>query len=175
MTVNLPTVAISQQLAKEIRYVFAGGDQVAKSWRIVALPRDWDTDPWSKLEPNEQPSEWKDGRLPILVLPEQPDYLNAKLGAWLKAHLTERRNIPRYLLPRCEDGNIFLDPSLGGVRPRGDDCRDLERLMAPNTVSWRENSAANCTRRSASATTALLSCTGGTSTNRPEQSSASRA
>jgi Protein of unknown function (DUF499) len=101
-----------QHLAKEIRYVFAGGDQVAKSWRVVALPRDWDTDPWSKLELNEQPSEWKDGRLPILVLPEQPDNLNAKLGAWLKAHLTERRNIPRYLLPRSEDGNIFLDPSL---------------------------------------------------------------
>ena len=101
-----------QHLAKEIRYVFSGGDQVAKSWRVIALPRDWDSDPWSKLEPNEQPSEWKDGRLPILVLPEQRDNLNAKLGAWLKAHLTERRNIPRYLLPRSEDGNIFLDPTL---------------------------------------------------------------
>lgn len=101
-----------QHLAKEIRYVFAGGDQVAKGWRIIALPRNWDTDPWSKLEPHEQPSEWKDGRLPILVLPEQPDNLNVKLGSWLRAHLTERRNIPRYLLPRAEDGNIFLDPSL---------------------------------------------------------------
>ncbi len=101
-----------QHLAKEIRYVFAGSDQVVKSWRIVALPLNWDSDPWSSLEPNEQPSEWKDGRLPILVLPEQPTDLNAKLGAWLKAHLTERRNIPRYLLPRAEDGNIFLDQSL---------------------------------------------------------------
>jgi len=101
-----------QHLAKEIRYVFAGGDQVAKSWRIVVLPRDWDTDPWSKLEPEEQPSEWKDGRLPILVLPEEPDNLQAKLGVWLKSHLIERRNIPRYLLPRAEDGSIFLDTSL---------------------------------------------------------------
>lgn len=101
-----------QHLAREIRYVFSGGDQVAKSWRIIALGRDWDTDPWSKLEPSEQPSEWKDGRLPILVVPEQPDNLNAKLGAWLKAHLTERRNTPRFLLPRAEDGNLFFDSNL---------------------------------------------------------------
>jgi hypothetical protein len=101
-----------QHLAREIRYVFAGGDQVAKSWRIIALPRDWDSDPWSKLEPTDQPSEWKDGRLPILVLPEYPDNLNAKLGLWLKTQLTERRNIPRYLLPRVEGGNIFLDQNV---------------------------------------------------------------
>jgi hypothetical protein len=101
-----------EHLAKEIRYVFAGGDQVAKGWRVVALPRDWDTDPWSKLPADEQQPEWKDGRLPILVLPEEPDNLHAILGAWLKSHLTERRNIPRYLLPRAEDGNIFLDTSL---------------------------------------------------------------
>jgi hypothetical protein len=100
------------QLAREVRYVFAGGDQVAKSWRIVVLPREWDTDPWSKLEPDEQPSEWKDGRLPILVLPAEPENIHAKLGAWLKSHLTERRNVPRYLLPRREDGNIFFDSSL---------------------------------------------------------------
>ncbi len=99
-------------LAKEVRYVFAGGDQVAKSWRIVVLSRDWDTDPWSKLEADVQPSEWKDGRLPILVLPEEPENIHAKLGTWLKSHLTERRNIPRYLLPRREDGNIFFDTSL---------------------------------------------------------------
>ena len=76
------------------------------------LPRDWDTDPWSNLEPDEQPSEWKDGRLPILILPEEPENLHAKLGAWLKSHLTERRNIPRFLLPRTEEGNIFLDTGL---------------------------------------------------------------
>ncbi len=99
-------------LAKEIRYVFAGGDQVAKGWRIVVFSRDWDTDPWSKLVADEQPSEWKDGRLPILVFPEEPDNLHATLGAWLKSQLTERRNIPRYLLPRAEDGNIFFDTSL---------------------------------------------------------------
>jgi hypothetical protein len=71
-----------QHLAKEIRYVFAGGDEVAKSWRAVALPRDWDTDPWSRLEPNEQPSEWKDGRLPILVLPEQLARAVMTAAAW---------------------------------------------------------------------------------------------
>lgn len=98
-----------QHLAKEIRYVFAGGDQVPNSWRIVAMSRDWDTNPWAGVDANDQPSEWKDGRLPILVLPELPDNLNGVLGKWLKAHLAERRNIPRFLLPRAEDGNIYLD------------------------------------------------------------------
>jgi hypothetical protein len=101
-----------QHLAKEIRYVFAGGDQVAKGWRVVVLPREWDTDPWSKLEPEDQPAAWKDGRLPILVFPEEPENIHATLGAWLKSHLAERRNTPRYLLPRAEDGNIFLDPGI---------------------------------------------------------------
>jgi hypothetical protein len=101
-----------QHLAKEIRYVFAGGDQVAKGWRVVVLPREWDNDPWSKLEPEDQPAAWKDGRLPILVFPEEPENIHSTLGVWLKSHLTERRNTPRYLLPRTEDGNIFLDPGV---------------------------------------------------------------
>jgi Protein of unknown function (DUF499) len=101
-----------QHLAKEIRYVFAGGDQVAKSWRVVVLSREWDTDPWSKLETDDQPAAWKDGRLPILVLPEEPENIHSTLGGWLKSHLTERRNTPRYLLPRTEDGNIYLDPAI---------------------------------------------------------------
>ena len=99
-------------LTKEIRYVFSGGDQVPKSWRIIALPRDWDSDPWSKLDTTEQPASWNDGRLPILVLPEQPANLNAALGAWLKNQLTAQRNLPRFLLPRADDGNTFLDQGI---------------------------------------------------------------
>lgn len=94
------------QLAKEIRYVISGFDDVAKSFRIIVLPKTWLTDPWSSLEAAEHPDQWDD-RLPILVLPETPDKLNERLGGWLKEHLAKRRNTIRFLLPRSGTQNAF--------------------------------------------------------------------
>lgn len=100
------------QLAKEIRYVIGGGDEVAKKFRVIALPKAWETDPWSTLEESEHPDQWIDGRLPILVLPELPDKLNECLGVWLKKHLQKYRNCVRFLLPRAGTTNAFLDRDL---------------------------------------------------------------
>jgi hypothetical protein len=99
------------QLAKEIRYVIGGGDEVAKAFRVIALPVTWITDPWSSLDESEQPDHWDD-RLPILVLPEEPDKLNERLGHWLKDHLQKRRNTIRFLLPRNGSSNAFQDRDL---------------------------------------------------------------
>lgn len=99
------------QLAKQVRYVIGGTDEVAKIFRVIALPRSWLTDPWSKLDENEQPERWDD-RLPILVLPEEPDNLDQRLGRWLKDHLQKRRNTIRFLLPRTGSTNAFLDRDL---------------------------------------------------------------
>ena len=52
------------QLAKEIRYVIGGTDDVAKAFRVIALPQAWITDPWSTLDAAEQPDQW-DERLPV--------------------------------------------------------------------------------------------------------------
>ena len=49
------------------------------------------TDPWTGLEEGEHPEKWDD-RLPILVLSEEPDRLNERLGLWLKEKLQKRRN-----------------------------------------------------------------------------------
>ena len=35
------------QLAKEIRYVIGGSEEVAKMFRVIALPRSWLDDPWT--------------------------------------------------------------------------------------------------------------------------------
>jgi hypothetical protein len=99
------------QLAKEVRYVIGGGDEVAKAFRVIALPVTWITDPWSSLDESERPDHWDD-RLPILVLPEEPDKLNERLGHWLKDHLQKRRNTIRFLLPRNGSSNAFQDRDL---------------------------------------------------------------
>lgn len=99
------------QLAKQVRYVIGGSDEVAKTFRVIALPKAWRTDPWSTVEDAEQPERW-DERLPILVLPEEPDGIDQTLGPWLKDHLQRRRNTVRFVLPRVGSTNSFLDRDL---------------------------------------------------------------
>ena len=99
------------QLAKEVRYVIGGTEEVAKTFRVIALPKSWLTDPWTALDESEQPERWDD-RLPILVLPEEPDNLDQRLGRWIKDHLQKRRNTVRFLLPRSGSSNAFQDRDL---------------------------------------------------------------
>ena len=99
------------QLAKQARYVIGGSDEVAKNFRVIALPRSWQTDPWTSLDEAEQPERWDD-RLPVLVLPEDPEKIDQTLGRWLKDHLQKRRNTVRFLLPRSGSTNAFLDRDL---------------------------------------------------------------
>lgn len=99
------------QLSKEIRYVVGGSEEVARTFRVIALPKSWVTDPWSALEENEQPERWDD-RLPILVIPEEVDKIGARLGQWLKDHLQKGRNTVRFLLPRSGSSPIFYDRDL---------------------------------------------------------------
>ncbi len=99
------------QLAKHIRYVISGTEEVAKTFRVIALPKSWQADPWSTLDEAEQPERW-DERLPILVLPEEPDNIDSRLGRWLKDHLQRRRNTIRFLLPRSGSTNAFHDRDL---------------------------------------------------------------
>ncbi|BDE70845.1 DUF499 domain-containing protein [Delftia lacustris] len=99
------------QLAKQVRYVIGGSDEVAKTFRVIALPKSWQNDPWTSLDETEQPERWDD-RLPILVLPEEPEKIDQTLGHWLKDHLQKRRNTIRFLLPRAGSTNAFQDRDL---------------------------------------------------------------
>lgn len=99
------------QLAKQVRYVIGSSDEVAKTFRVIALPKPWAVDPWTSLDEAEQPEKWDD-RLPILVLPEEPEKLDLTLGRWLKDQLQKRRNTVRFLLPRAGSTNAFLDRDL---------------------------------------------------------------
>ncbi|HDS1554541.1 TPA: DUF499 domain-containing protein [Stenotrophomonas maltophilia] len=99
------------QLAKQVRYVIGGSDEVAKTFRVIALPKSWQNDPWTSLDEAEQPERWDD-RLPILVLPDEPEKMDQTLGRWLKDHLQKRRNTIRFLLPRAGSTNAFQDRDL---------------------------------------------------------------
>ena len=82
-----------------------------KIFRVIALSRPWLNEPWAELDESEQPERW-DERSPIIILPEEPDRLNERLGRWLKDQLQKRRNTVRFLLPRAGISNAFYDRDL---------------------------------------------------------------
>jgi hypothetical protein len=98
-------------LACEIRYVIGGSDDVARAFRVIVLREAWLTDPWSAPDESDGPDRWDD-RLPIVVLPEDLDRLDARLGAWLKDHVPRRRNTIRFLLPCPGSTNAYQDRDL---------------------------------------------------------------
>lgn len=99
------------QLALEVRYVIGGAETVAKAYRVVVLSSSWTSDPWSGVEEGDRPAQWDD-RIPLLVIPEPPDKVEARLGTWLKERLQSRRNAVRFLLPRDGSENLFHDRDL---------------------------------------------------------------
>jgi len=98
-------------LAKEIRSVISGPEHVSQTYRVVVLKKKWASDPWSEFDEKEQPKAW-DGRLPMVVVPEYPEKLEAALGQWLKTQLQENRNTIRFLLPQKGTDKLFYDKEL---------------------------------------------------------------
>lgn len=98
-------------LAKEVRYVIGESTDVSGKFRIIILPQHWNSNPWEKIEESDQPNNWDD-RIPILVLPIVPDNIEAELGEWLRDNLQSNRNAVRFLLPRDDSKNLFVDRDL---------------------------------------------------------------
>lgn len=98
------------QLAKETRYVIVGTSDVSQWFRVIVLPKDWVSNPWVGMADEDRPENWDD-RLPILVLPEEPDKLHERLGRFLKDHLNKRRNAVRFLIPNSNQ-NMFTERDL---------------------------------------------------------------
>ena len=99
------------QLALETRYVIGGAGDAPNKFRVIVLRADWLKKPWDDLDPAEHPDQWDD-RIPILILPEEPDDFHARLGEWLKTHVPHRRNTLRFLIPKAGSQNAFLDRDL---------------------------------------------------------------
>ena len=99
------------QLAREVRYVIGGQEDVSTAFRVVVLPENWSSAPWDSLAEIDQPQNW-DERLPLLVLPVSPDEVGPTLGPWLRDHLQARRNAVRFLLPQAGSTSIYRDRDL---------------------------------------------------------------
>jgi len=95
-----------QRLAREIRCVLGGADNAQSAFKIAVLSSNWN------LEDADSPARWDDQRIVMLVIPEPPDNLDARLGTWLKEKLQSRRNAVRFLLPRNGTQNLFYDRDL---------------------------------------------------------------
>ena len=100
-----------EQLGNEVRYVIGGEEGVSSAFRIIVLRSMWLSDPWASVQDNEKPDGW-DERLPLLVVPSNPEPLDRKLGPWLRDHLQQRRNAVRFLLPTAGSTDIFRDEEL---------------------------------------------------------------
>lgn len=99
------------QLALETRYVIGGAGDAPNKFHVIVLRGDWLKKPWDELDPTDHPDQWDD-RIPIIVLPEEPDDFHARLGEWLKTHVPRRRNTLRFLIPKSGSQNAFLDRDL---------------------------------------------------------------
>ena len=99
------------QLAREVRYVIGGQEDVSTAFRVVVLPENWSSAPWDSLAEIDQPQNW-DERLPLLVPPVSPDGVGPTLGPWLRDHLQARRNAVRFLLPQAGSTSIYRDRDL---------------------------------------------------------------
>ena len=99
------------QLAREVRYVIGGQEDVSTAFRVVVLPENWSSAPWDSVAESDQPQNW-DERLPLLVPPVSPNEVGPTLGPWLREHLQARRNAVRFLLPQAGSTNIYRDRDL---------------------------------------------------------------
>lgn len=94
------------QLAKEIEYVFE--DRLSATHEIIVLPRYWQGNVWSKLDPKKLPENWPTDKLPIVVIPAGLQNRNRDLGNWLKNSKTHR-NTYRFIFPRSHENNIYTE------------------------------------------------------------------
>jgi len=100
-------------LRDKIRHMLAS-DTAAPPSEIIVLGPDWQTAPWSSVADNLQPARWDKPILIVLPAPVNIDAANHALGlaSWLVAHVTERRNTIRFLIPRAGTLPLFTDADL---------------------------------------------------------------
>lgn len=114
------------EIARQLRYVLAGNDDVSRDFALVILGPRWENDPWSGPGELCRPESWGD-RIPLVVLPQAPEDPARQLGPWLKQHLQSGRNTVRFLLP---SGKLYSDRDL-----------QIEARAALTADRWKEQNS----------------------------------
>jgi hypothetical protein len=81
--------------------------------RVIVLDPNWESSPWANVPAPDQPERWD--KPVLLVLPVAPTDINATLGPWLARHVTTKRNMARFLVPKATCPSIYDDPNLRRV------------------------------------------------------------
>lgn len=104
-----------EHLAREVAVVLGNDDNAAKRTRVTVLRSAWRHTPWKEMPATErldvEPAA-QDLRTILVVVPEPVTPRDATLGPWLASHLTKRRNMVRFLVPRDGTPSIYADDTL---------------------------------------------------------------
>jgi hypothetical protein len=110
----LPVGRDQEYLRTVLNYLLKSPDSVSEQPSSpVVLDPNWEKAPWANVPQQDQPSGWTErGKPVLLVLPEAPTELSAKLGPWLANNVTVNRNMVRFLLPKADTANLYDDRDL---------------------------------------------------------------
>jgi hypothetical protein len=81
--------------------------------RVIVLDPNWEAAPWANVPIPDQPERWD--KPVLLVIPVAPADVSATLGPWLAKHVTIKRNMVRFLLPKAGLPCIYDDVDLRRV------------------------------------------------------------
>lgn len=96
--------------------------------RVIVLDPNWENSPWANIPIQDLPERWE--KPVLIVLPVAPVDLNATLGPWLARHVTVKRNMVRFLLPKAGTKSLYDDMDLRRIAR----CAYLSK-------SWKESEA----------------------------------
>ena len=110
----LPVGRDQEYLRDVLVYVLKSPDSISEQPSIpVVLDPNWEKAPWANLPASDQPPAWTERGNPVLiVLPEAPKDSSTVLGPWLVENVPVNRNMLRFLLPKVDEQNIYLDRDL---------------------------------------------------------------
>lgn len=81
--------------------------------RVIVLDPNWEAAPWANVPVQDQPEKWD--KPVLLVIPVAPADVSGTLGPWLAKHVTIKRNMVRFLLPKAGLPCIYDDADLRRV------------------------------------------------------------
>lgn len=81
--------------------------------QIVVLDPNWMRAPWANVPQAEQPAAWPEkGKPALVVVPASLKDVAVTLGSWLADHVPQNRNMIRFLLPKSDQPDLYVDRNL---------------------------------------------------------------
>jgi hypothetical protein len=107
----LPVMKDQTFIRQVLEHQFRSPDSVSEPpSRVIVLDANWEQSPWANVPTQDLPDRWD--KPVLIVLPAAPADLSESLGRWLAQHVTVRRNLVRFLLPKAGLPKLYDDPAL---------------------------------------------------------------